>query len=241
MKDEAKRRIQLIIVMVVNSIILTGILFATDVLYAGIQEYLFKNNDPSYIADFSTANKAIIGGTLTIVLGLVIYGILLWSQNREQVIEDHLKDREIIQTTNILNFNAVQEEIGYSIESLKSTFGYIITIILLVSSFNFIRFTWLITKYHQYDQFVIRYILKDAPTIIVSINLFLLISIVTTYVLFTTLRKYNQFKLISSHYNEAMLQVRENFYKLLKKENEEEKEQPEQSSTKTKDSTKSES
>ncbi|NHJ49459.1 MAG: hypothetical protein FK733_16840 [Asgard group archaeon] len=222
MKPVNKKQFTLVLVYIIGTILLAGIILAVDFLFAGVQERFISNIDPEYIPHLVLANKAIIGSTISLVLGLAIYILVIWFFTRTEKIEQQIKDDQIIDTNGSLNFKSLQFEISQGMKLLRDLFLYLITIIVIAGLFLFLRFVWVFSKYGLYDQFVILYFLTNTASMIISITLYLALALMVNYVIITSLQKYRRLQLISRSYDQAMNKVIENYDRLVSEESESE-------------------
>ncbi|NHJ04044.1 MAG: hypothetical protein EAX90_04425 [Candidatus Heimdallarchaeota archaeon] len=220
MNDQKRDQIIFIVCLTTGIIFLAGILLSVDFLYAGIQELFLSNINPDYIPDEQLANKVILASSLSIGIGLALYVLDIWFIVRKSRIEKILIEEEIIDEEGSLNFKSFQTEISSSIKILRDLFGYLVIIIVGFGLFSFLRFIWMIGKYRAFGEFFIHYYLNNTLSLIISITLYLTISLMMTYVIVISLQKYIRLQLISKNYDIAMAKVFSNLDRLMKDENE---------------------
>ncbi|MFW9924671.1 MAG: hypothetical protein ACFFDW_15420 [Candidatus Thorarchaeota archaeon] len=202
----------------IGTILLTGVIISIDFLYAGIQELFLSNVNPDYIPDVDFANRVIIACSITIGVGIVLFILNIWLAVRKQKIQEILIDEQIVDEEGSVNFNSFQTEIINSLNLLKDLFGFIIIIVVISALFSFLRFIWMIGKYRVYNEFFIHYFFSNVSSLVISISIYLTISIVMTYVILISLQRYNKLRIITKNYESAMDKALKNFDSLLKEE-----------------------
>jgi len=215
MNDQKRDQIIFVVCLTTGIILLAGILLSIDFLYAGIQELFLSNINPDYIPDVQLANTVILASSLSIGFGLALYVLDIWFIVRKSRIKKILIEEEIIDEEGTLNFKSFQTEISSSIKILRDLFGYLVIIIIGFGLFSFLRFIWMIGKYRAYGEFFIHYYLSNIPSLIISITLYLTISLMMTYVIIISLQKYIRLQIISKNYDIAMAKVFSNLDRLM--------------------------
>lgn len=215
---ELKLQLRFFIHFLIGTILLTGVIISIDFLYAGIQELFLSNVNPDYIPDVDFANRVIIACSITIGVGIVLFILNIWLAVRKQKIQEILIDEQIVDEEGSVNFNSFQTEIINSLNLLKDLFGFIIIIVVISALFSFLRFIWMIGKYRVYNEFFIHYFFSNVSSLVISISIYLTISIVMTYVILISLQRYNKLRIITKNYESAMDKALKNFDSLLKEE-----------------------
>jgi len=218
MKSEKKDKVIFIIVLVVGTILLAGIVLAIDFLYAGIQEKYIGNIVTSYTPDLELARKVILSCSLTLVLGLITYVLIVWYTTRTEKIKLQLAEEQIIDQDSSLNFRAFQTEISTSMKVLRDLFVYLIVVVLISGLFSFLRFAWILSKYRASSDLFLEYYLTNIPSLIISITLYLALGYMISYIVLTSLQKYMRLRMISLSYESAMEKVLDNFDQLMKED-----------------------
>ncbi len=218
MKPEKKDKIVFIIVLSLGTILLAGVILAVDFLYSGIQERYIANVITTYTPNLELAQKVILSSSLTICLGLIAYGIIVWYITRTEKIRLQLEEEQILDQDSSLNFRTFQTEISSSIKVLRDLFVYLIVVVLISGLFSFLRFVWILSKYRSSSDLFIEYYLTNIPNMIISITLYLALGYMISYIVFTSLQKYMRLRVISTSYESAMEKVLDNFDQLMKEE-----------------------
>jgi hypothetical protein len=218
MKPKKKDKIVFIIVLSLGTILLAGVILAVDFLYSGIQERYIANVITTYTPNLELAQKVILSSSLTICLGLIAYGIIVWYITRTEKIRLQLEEEQILDQDSSLNFRTFQTEISSSIKVLRDLFVYLIVVVLISGLFSFLRFVWILSKYRSSSDLFIEYYLTNIPSMIISITLYLALGYMISYIVFTSLQKYMRLRVISTSYESAMEKVLDNFDQLMKEE-----------------------
>ncbi len=218
MKPEKKDKIVFIIALSLGTILLAGVILAVDFLYSGIQERYIANVITTYTPNLELAQKVILSSSLTICLGLIAYGIIVWYITRTEKIRLQLEEEQILDQDSSLNFRTFQTEISSSIKVLRDLFVYLIVVVLISGLFSFLRFVWILSKYRSSSDLFIEYYLTNIPNMIISITLYLALGYMISYIVFTSLQKYMRLRVISTSYESAMEKVLDNFDQLMKEE-----------------------
>lgn len=218
MKPEKKDKIVFIIALSLGTILLAGVILAVDFLYSGIQERYIANVITTYTPNLELAQKVILSSSLTICLGLIAYGIIVWYITRTEKIRLQLEEEQILDQDSSLNFRTFQTEISSSIKVLRDLFVYLIVVVLISGLFSFLRFVWILSKYRSSSDLFIEYYLTNIPSMIISITLYLALGYMISYIVFTSLQKYMRLRVISTSYESAMEKVLDNFDQLMKEE-----------------------
>ena len=218
MKPEKKDKIVFIIALSLGTILLAGVILAVDFLYSGIQERYIANVITTYTPNLELAQKVILSSSLTICLGLIAYGIIVWYITRTEKIRLQLEEEQILDQDSSLNFRTFQTEISSSIKVLKDLFVYLIVVVLISGLFSFLRFVWILSKYRSSSDLFIEYYLTNIPSMVISITLYLALGYMISYIVFTSLQKYMRLRVISTSYEIAMEKVLDNFDQLMKEE-----------------------
>ena len=225
MTNQKRDQIIVITCSIIGIIILAGILLSIDFLYAGIQELFLSNVNPEYTPDTVLANRVIIASSIAIAVGIALYILDIWFIIRTSRIQKQLIEDEIIDQEGSINFKSFQVEISGSLKILRDLFGYLVIIIIGSGLFSFLRFVWMIGKYRVFGEFFIHYFLSNVPSMIISITLYIAISLMMTYVIIISLQKYTRLQIISKNYDEAMTKVLGNFDRLMGEEEKEDQEE----------------
>lgn len=218
MKPEKKDKIVFIIALSLGTILLAGVILAVDFLYSGIQERYIANVITTYTPNLELAQKVILSSSLTICLGLIAYGIIVWYITRTEKIRLQLEEEQILDQDSSLNFRTFQTEISSSIKVLRDLFVYLIVVVLISGLFSFLRFVWILSKYRSSSDLFIEYYLTNIPSMIISITLYLALGYMISYIVFTSLQKYMRLRVISTSFESAMEKVLDNFDQLMKEE-----------------------
>ena len=218
MTNQKREQIIIYTCSIIGIIILAGILLSIDFLYAGIQELFLSNVNPEYIPYTELANRVIIASSIAIAVGLALYIIDIWFIIRASRIQKQLIEDQVIDQEGSVNFKSFQVEISSSLKILRDLFGYLVIIIIMSGLFSLLRFVWMIGKYRVYGEFFILYFLGNVPSMIISITLYLAISLMMTYVVIVSLQKYSRLQIISKNYDEAMIKVLGNLDRLMGEE-----------------------
>ena len=218
MKPEKKDKIFFIIALSLGSIILAGVILAVDFLYSGIQEKYIANVITTYTPNLELAQKVILSSSLTICLGLIAYGLIIWYLTRTEKIRLQLEEEQILDQDSSLNFRTFQTEISSSMKVLRDLFVYLIVVVLISGLFSFLRFVWILSKYRSSSDLFIEYYLTNIPSMVISITLYLALGYMISYIVFTSLQKYMRLRVISLSYERAMEKVLDNFDRLMKED-----------------------
>ncbi|MCK5045556.1 MAG: hypothetical protein KAS22_03185 [Candidatus Heimdallarchaeota archaeon] len=218
MKPEKKDKIFFIIALSLGSIILAGVILAVDFLYSGIQEKYIANVITTYTPNLELAQKVILSSSLTICLGLIAYGLIIWYLTRTEKIRLQLEEEQILDQDSSLNFRTFQTEISSSMKVLRDLFVYLIVVVLISGLFSFLRFVWILSKYRSSSDLFIEYYLTNIPSMVISITLYLALGYMISYIVFTSLQKYMRLRVISISYERAMEKVLDNFDRLMKED-----------------------
>ncbi|MCK5183278.1 MAG: hypothetical protein KAJ76_05250 [Candidatus Heimdallarchaeota archaeon] len=218
MKPEKKDKIFFIIALSFGSIILAGVILAVDFLYSGIQEKYIANVITTYTPNLELAQKVILSSSLTICLGLIAYGLIIWYLTRTEKIRLQLEEEQILDQDSSLNFRTFQTEISSSMKVLRDLFVYLIVVVLISGLFSFLRFVWILSKYRSSSDLFIEYYLTNIPSMVISITLYLALGYMISYIVFTSLQKYMRLRVISISYERAMEKVLDNFDRLMKED-----------------------
>lgn len=197
---------------------MAGILLSIDFLYAGVQELYLSNINPDYIPDTQLARTVIIASSIALAVGAGLYILNIWLLIRKKNIQKQLVDDHIIDQDESVNFKALQVEISTSIKILRDLFGFLVTVVLLSGLFSFFRFIWMISKHRFYSEFFIQSFLSNTSSIIISTSLYIAIGLMMTYMVITSLQKYQRLQIIAKNYDEAMDKALGNFGKLMTEE-----------------------
>lgn len=187
-----------------GTILMTGILLSIDFLYAGIQELFLSNINPDYIPATQLARIVIIASSIALAVGVVLYVLNIWLLVRKKNIQKQLIAERIVDQDGSVNFKTFQVEISSSLKILRDLFGFLIIAVLLTGLFSFFRFVWMISKYRFYSEFFIQHFLSNTSSIILSISLYLAIGLMMSYMVITSLQKYQRLQIIARNYDEAM-------------------------------------
>lgn len=217
---EQKLQLIFFIQFLIGTILLTGVIISIDFLYAGIQELFLSNINPEYIPDIEFANRVIIASSISIGAGIGLFILNVWLAVRKQKIQQILIDEQIVDQEGSIDFNNFQSEIINSLNLLKDLFGFIIIIVVVSALFSFLRFIWMIGKYRVYNEFFIHYFFSNVSSLIISISIYLVISIVMTYVIHVSLQRYNKLRIITKNYETAMEKALRNLNQLMKEDSE---------------------
>ncbi len=199
---------------------MAGILLSIDFLFAGIQELYLSNINLDYIPDKQLATIVIISSSIALVVGAVLYLLNVWLLIRKKKIHKQLVDDQIIDQDESVNFRTLQVEISSSIKILRDLFGFLVIVVLLSGLFSFFRFIWMISKYRLYSELFIHYFLSNTSSIIISISLYIAIGLMMTYLVITSLQKYQRLQIIAENYDVAMDKALGNFGKLMSEDSE---------------------
>ncbi|MHA1211036.1 MAG: hypothetical protein ACTSSH_01120 [Candidatus Heimdallarchaeota archaeon] len=213
-----KDRIAFAISLALGTLLIGGILQAVDFLYAGVQEKLFSNVNPDYEPNITLANNVILGCSLAIFFGIVVYIVMVWYITRMEKIKLQVQEEKIIDQDGSLNFRAFQYEISSSIKVLKDLFAYLIVIVVIAGMFSFLRFVWIFGRYRSSSQLFIEYYLTNVSSLIVGVSLYIALGFMISFLITTSMQKYTRLKIISTSYDEAMEKVVENFDRLMNEE-----------------------
>ena len=194
---------------------MAGILLSIDFLYAGVQELFLLNINPDYIPDTHLANVVIIASSIAIAVGAVLYALNIWLLIRKKKVQKQLVNEQIIDQDGSVNFKTFQVEISSSLKILRDLFGFLVIIVLISGLFSFFRFIWMISKYRFYSELFIHYFLNNTSSIIISISLYIAIGLMMTYMVITSLQKYQRLQIIAKNYDKAMDTALGNFGKLM--------------------------
>jgi hypothetical protein len=220
MKPVNKHRSMTIVIHILGTLLITGIILAVDFLIAGMQERLIPNIYPDYEPDLVLANRIIITSTVAAFLGLVIYILIIWMINHPKRIEQQITSNGIVDADGSMNFKELQSEISKGIGLLKDLFIYLITIVVIVGLFLFLRFIWIFSKYRSHTQLFIQYYLTNISSMIITITLYLALGFMINYVVTMSLQKYTRLQIISKSYDSAMEKVLENYDRLISEDQE---------------------
>ncbi|MBD3191612.1 MAG: hypothetical protein GF308_13275 [Candidatus Heimdallarchaeota archaeon] len=215
MNAEQKDQLIFFAGLIGTTLILAGVILSIDFLYAGIQEYFFENINPNYEPDLVLANKVIIGTSIAIVLGLLLYCLIVWLLVRPKRIRYQLEEERIIDENGSLDLQAFQVELSDSIKILKDLFAFLVVIILVSGLFFFLRFLWMATRYRSYNEFVIHHLLNNIPNVLLSLSIYIALAVMVSYLIITALQKYYRLGIISENYETAMERIRMNFDRLM--------------------------
>jgi len=224
MKSQKNDQILFIIAIVMGTILLTGILLSVDFLYAGIQERYFSSVSPGYVPNIELANRVIIASSLSILLGLALYGLVVWFISRKERLANQLIEEKIVDKAGSINFRAFQYEISRSIRVLRDLYGYLITIVIIAALFSFLRFIWIWLKFQTTEGVFIENFLGNISTIMVSLTLYLALGFMITYLVLVSIQKYVRLQIISTNYEKAMEQMLDNLDVLMQEEQQKETE-----------------
>ncbi len=208
------------ICLTLGTILMAGILLSIDFLFAGIQELYLSNINLDYIPDKQLATIVIISSSIALVVGAVLYLLNVWLLIRKKKIHKQLVDDQIIDQDESVNFRTLQVEISSSIKILRDLFGFLVIVVLLSGLFSFFRFIWMISKYRLYSELFIHYFLSNTSSIIISISLYIAIGLMMTYLVITSLQKYQRLQIIAENYDVAMDKALGNFGKLMSEDSE---------------------
>lgn len=203
------------ICLILGTILMAGILLSIDFLYAGVQELFLLNINPDYIPDTQLAKIVIIASSIAIAVGAALYALNIWVLIRKKNIQKQLVNEQIIDQDGSVNFKTFQVEISSSLKILRDLFGFLVIIVLISGLFSFFRFIWMISKYRFYSELFIHYFLNNSSSIIISISLYLAIGLMMTYMVITSLQKYQRLQIIAKNYDKAMDTALGNFGKLM--------------------------
>lgn len=198
-----------------GTILMAGILLSIDFLYAGVQELFLVNINPDYIPDTQLAKVVIIASSIALAVGAALYALNIWVLIRKKKVQERLVNEQIIDQDGSVNFKTFQVEISSSIKILRDLFGFLVIIVLISGLFSFFRFIWMISKYRFYSELFIHYFLNNTSSIIISISLYIAIGLMMTYMVITSLQKYQRLQIIAKNYDKAMDTALGNFGKLM--------------------------
>ncbi|MEA2070965.1 MAG: hypothetical protein U9O98_06705 [Asgard group archaeon] len=217
MNEKKHQKLANILGLIFGTIILASIFLSIDFLYAGIQEIIFGELNPTYTAYITLAYRVIIGSSIGVFVGIILYISMAFYLSRKKYQKKQLQNN-LLDKDDSINFLELQKELQYSIEMLKDLYGYLIIIVTFAVLITLLRFIWMIGKYRIYNEFFILYFLGDVPAIIISATLYLALSFVINYIVLISLQKYQQMKVISENYDTAMLKVIDTYNQLLSEE-----------------------
>jgi len=194
---------------------MAGILLSIDFLYAGVQELFLVNINPDYFPDTQLAKVVIIASSIALAVGAALYALNIWVLIRKKKVQERLVNEQIIDQDGSVNFKTFQVEISSSLKILRDLFGFLAIIVLISGLFSFFRFIWMISKYRFYSELFIHYFLNNTSSIIISISLYIAIGLMMTYMVITSLQKYQRLQIIAKNYDKAMDTALGNFGKLM--------------------------